>query len=65
MEHITYVSEILDANTFSFLVVVIDVHWVLPPFTKHLSAPFEVIGADDFAMIEKPIDCFRCAHRLA
>ena len=65
MEHFAYVSKVLDANAFAFLVFVIDVHWILPPFTEYLSTTHEVISADNFAMIEKPINCFRCAHGLA
>ena len=62
MKHFAYVSEIFDANAFAFLVVIIDVHGGLPPFTEYLSATHEVISAFDFAVFNEPVNDFRCGH---
>jgi hypothetical protein len=66
MEHIKEIAEVLDVNSFAFLVVVDVKHDAsLFAFTKYFSIAHKVIGAYDFAVLDEPVDDFRCGHGFA
>ena len=66
MKHVIEIAEVLDVNSFAFLVVVDVKHdSSLFAFAKYFCVAHEVIGADDFAVLNEPIDDFRCGHGFA
>jgi hypothetical protein len=66
MEHIKEIAEVLDVNSFAFLVVIDVKHDVsLFAFTENFCVTHEVIGADDLAVLDEPVYDFRCGHGFA